>query len=282
MSEAINYYYSDTESESDCGSASESGSESEHGAECEPDPEPHPPQHDCDMSRPPDWKEEVMLSPAKLETLCLGYLISEGSAHLTPEDLTHPMMRNLEAYRSLQSPLGGWIVVGTEAKVERLDGKPIVSEVQYALGTSRLDIPEMGERVHVGEVQGGVSKELKIKVSGHYSLNWTLRWKDYSYYNDYGIFGSDKFEDGTATTEEIWRWRSYCSNLRCRRFSERHLLGSKNTLSLRDDSLVWTRTEALVWSAECREQNTMFQDLRVTWTCRARRDLRPPYSYRWL
>ena len=234
--------------------------------------------HRCDFNtKLPNWIEEASApTPLTLECLSLRSIISEGSDGITSADVAPPIMAALNTYRKSQHP-EGWVVVGVESFVERLDGKPITSEEEYTRGTDRIDMPEMGEKIYVKEFP----RKLRVKVHGHRSLDWTLRWEDWVHYDGfYGptIYGEDKIEDATITSEQITRFRSYCTIPRCMKFNEKFVPGSKQTLTVKANSLIWFWTDVIEWAPEAKFANPRLHDLRISWKSRARKVLKTQLS----
>ena len=229
--------------------------------------------HVCNRPELPDWKEQVFYAPMSLQNLAFRLLIKVGSDHLTSKDLPHPLMKELEVYRKLKNTREGWIVEAVQSNVERLDGEAMIDEDQFELGFAKLNPPNMGEKIHVRELQRSQTFLRITRGSNHFSQSKLLWWEDSSTYTEgHGYHRSFKFHDGKIMTQELYQWREMCRNVRCSQVpAEKFILANEDTLTVEDGSLIWSHSEIKLWCEEAKELDSMYKDLRLSWKIRARK-----------
>ena len=208
-----------------------------------------------------------------LEQISIHHVLSNWDyRHLSTRFVPPSIMNKIATFDNF---LRSWIVVDVKAAIKRKDGLASTSQEQFDYGFNHMIFPNLHEVIHIENFHYGLTVTARDHniTSG---LNWDIMWGDWTYRpietnrKIFTGFVQDKYKEESIISEEIWRLRSYCSS--CSMFTEKYVLGKKQTLSIKNEHLIWTCSEPIYFSEDMRNENEEFyQDLITTWTCRARK-----------
>ena len=236
----------------------------------------------CDMDNftyGPRSRQELH-NALSLEQISIHHVLSNCNYRRLSTRFVPPSIMN--KITTFDNFLRSWIVVDVEAAIERKDGLAFTSHEQFDYGFNHIVFPKLHSVIDIENFN------YKLKVTTRddnltSGLNWDIIWGDWSYpeisWNRkiFTAFVQDKFKEEKIISEEIWRLRSCCSS--CSMFTEKYVLGKKQTLYVENEHLIWSCTEPIYFSEDMRNENEEFyEDLITTWTCRARKQYNIIYN----